>query len=96
MRNLSQDFLAGNPSCEVFANSSSCSSVMLSYISLAAPKSSSGSVSPRFAANATPAAFCWVSDSAGILAILIYFPSGLIVLARHLRLPTWPFPKNHQ
>lgn len=45
---------------------SSSDSVIESYISLDAPRSEDGGVSPRFADRAAPAAFCWALDFAGM------------------------------
>src|SRR5690606_1652360 len=54
----------------VWANSSSCASLMDSYISFDAPLSSLTLTSPRLAARAAPAASCWALDRAGISASL--------------------------
>src|SRR5438876_10259135 len=57
-RQPAYDFLLGRPLRLVSANSSSCFSLIDSYISREAPLSSLFLISPRLAASAAPAAFC--------------------------------------
>ena len=59
---------SGLPLRLVEANSSSCFSLIDSYMLLDAPLSSLTGVSPRLAASAAPAAFCCAADFAGIVA----------------------------
>jgi len=57
---------SGFPLRLVDANSSSSRSLIELYISFAAPLRLPGLVSPRLAASAAPAAFCWAADLAGM------------------------------
>ncbi len=57
---------SGFPLRLVDANSSSSCSLIELYISFAAPLRLLGLVSPRLAASAAPAAFCWAADLAGM------------------------------
>src|SRR5690606_27834156 len=77
-------FFSGRPLRLVSANSSSCFSLIDSYISFDAPFNSDFFVSPRLADSAAPAAFCWAFDVAG-MAVLRFV--NVRMVKRHAATP---------